>query len=124
MSEGSETNNNVDDFKIAVREWVRIEEDLAAAQRVLREKRKRKQQLNDFIAQYMSSQNKEICNIGDNNAIVLSSRKSTCSLKKEHIVSVLNDVLNNNEQSTELMNRMYAMREVREKHVIKKTEIE
>lgn len=123
MSEGSETNNNVDAFKMAVHEWLRIEEDLAVAQKVLREKRKRKEQLNDFIANYLKSQNKEICNIGDNNAIVLTSRKSTCALKKNYIVSVLNDVLRNEEQSTELMNRMYAMREVREKYVIKKTEL-
>lgn len=122
MSEGSGTNNHVEDFKMAVHEWLRIEEDLAAAQTVLREKRKRKQQLNDFIANYLKSQNKEICNIGDNNAIVLSSRKSTCSLKKDYIVSVLKE-FHNEEQSTELMNRMYAMREVREKYVIKKTEL-
>lgn len=122
MSEGSGTNNTVEDFKMAVHEWLRIEEDLAAAQKVLREKRKRKQQLNDFIASYLKSQNKEICNIGDNNAIVLASRKSTCSLKKDYIVSVLNE-FHNEEQSMELMNRMYAMREVREKYVIKKTEL-
>lgn len=127
MSEGSGTNagtRTVEDFKVAVHEWLRLEEDLATIQKVIREKRKRKQHLNDIIASFMSQQNKEICNIGDHQAIVLSTRKATCALKKEHIVGVLNTALKNEERATELMNQMYAMREVREKHVIKKTDID
>ena len=123
MSEESAVNNNIDEFKNSVREWVRIDEDLSNIQKVIREKRKRKQHLSEFIATYMESTNKEICNIGENNAIVLSKRKATCSLKKEHIVTVLNDLLKNEDQSKEMMEKMYSMREVREKSVIKKTEL-
>jgi Glu-tRNA(Gln) amidotransferase subunit E-like FAD-binding protein len=123
MSEESAVNYNIDEFKSSVLEWVRIDEDLSNIQKVIREKRKRRQNLSEFIATYMQHTNKEICNIGDNNAIVLSKRKATCSLKKEHIVTVLNDLLRNEEQSKELMEKMYGMREVREKSVIKKTEI-
>lgn len=123
MSEESAVNHGIDEFKTAVLEWVRIDEDLSAIQKVIREKRKRKQSLSEFIATYMQHTNKEICNIGDNNAIVLSKKKATCSLKKQHIVSVLNDLLKDEERSNELMEKMYSMREVREKSVIKKTEI-
>lgn len=125
MSEGSVTHEpNVDEFKIAVHEWLRLEEDLANIMKVLREKRKRKQHLDQFISSFMSQQNKAICNVGDNQAIVLSTRKSTTSLKKEYIVKVLTNALKNEERALDLMNQMYAMRETREKHVIKKTEIE
>lgn len=123
MSEESAVNHSIDEFKTAVLEWVRIDEDLSSIQKVIREKRKRKQNLSEFIATYMQHTNKEICNIGDNNAIVLSKRKATCSLKKQHIVSVLNELLKDEERSNELMEKMYSMREVREKSVIKKTEI-
>jgi len=123
MSEESAVNYNIDEFKSSVLEWVRIDEDLSNIQKVIRDKRKRKQNLSDFIATYMQQTNKEICNIGDNNAIVLSKRKATCALKKQHIVSVLNDLLRNEEQSKEIMEKMYSMREVREKSVIKKTEL-
>lgn len=122
MSEES-SHNNIDEFKKSVIEWVRIDDDLSNIQKVIREKRKRKQYLLEFIATYMKNTNKEICNIGDNNAIILSKKKATCSLKKEHIVTVLNEVLKNEEQSKEIMEKMYSMREVREKSVIKKTEL-
>jgi hypothetical protein len=124
MSETSGTNDyNVNEFKTAVHEWLRLEEDLASIAKVVREKRKRKQHLDQFISSYMSHENKEICNVGENSAIVLSTRKSTCSLKKEHIVGVLVEALRNEERAKELMQQMYALREVREKYVIKQTEI-
>ena len=123
MSEESAINYNIEEFKNAVHEWLRIDDDLSSIQKVIREKRKRKQNLQEFIATYMEQNNKEVCNLGDNNAIVLAKRKATCSLKKQHILSVLNDLLHNEEQSKEVMEKMYNMREVREKSVIKKTEI-
>lgn len=124
MSDGSATHHDVHDFKVAVHEWMRLDEDLIEIQKVLREKRKRKQQLDHVISTFMCTQNKEICNIGDNQAIVLSTRKSTSSLKKDYIVRVLTEALKNDERVMELVKRMYDMREVREKQVIKKTDLE
>ena len=123
MSEESVVNYDITEFKNAVHEWIRIDDDMSNIQTAIREKRKRKQHLSEFIATYMQQNNKDICNIGDNNAIVLSKRKATCSLKKQHIVSVLNELLKNEDKSKEIMEKMYSMREVREKNVIKKTEL-
>lgn len=124
MSEGSGTHQDVNDFKVAVHEWLRLEEDLTEIQKVVREKRKRKAHLDKFISSFMSSQNKEICNIGENQAIVLSTRKTTSALKKEYILRVLIETFKNEDRAKELVQRIYDMREVREKHVIKKTDLD
>jgi len=124
MSECSGTHQDINEFKVAVHEWLRLDEDLAEIQKVVREKRKRKQHLDQFIANFMSGEKKEICNIGENQAIVLSTRKTTSSLKKEFIVRVLTETFKNAERAKELVQKMYDMREVREKHVIKKTDLD
>eukprot|EP00976_Prorocentrum_cordatum_P105114 1194161-Prorocentrum_minimum.AAC.5 len=113
------------DFRTSVHEWLRIEEELSTIQKTLRERRKRKQVLSEFIATYMQQHEKEVCSVGDNNALVLSKRKSTLSLKKEHILEVLKTHFQDIKDDTRdsIVKEMYDKREVREKTTIKKTSI-
>lgn len=132
MSEGGEAqassasvSESPFDFRTSVHEWLRIEEELSTIQKTLRERRKRKQVLSEFIATYMEQHEKEVCSVGNNNALVLSKRKSTLSLKKEHILEVLKTHFQDIKDDTRdsIVKEMYDKREVREKTTIKKTSL-
>jgi hypothetical protein len=125
MSDCSMTpETDIHDFKQAVMEWVRIEDELAAAQKILRDKRKRKQGLADVISHYLKTHDKTVCDLGDSECLVLSTRKTTSSLKKEHVMEVLQEVFNGNkEKAKSVTDRMYAMRVTCEKDVLKRASI-
>lgn len=113
--------SDLHEFKKAVIEWVRIEDELSAAQKILRDKRKRKQNLADVISQYLKNHDKTVCDLGENECLVLSTRKTTSALKKENVLSVLSEVFNGKEEMAKsVMERMYALRDTREKDVIKR----
>lgn len=115
---------DIHDFKQAVVEWVRIEDELAAAAKILRDKRKRKQELADLIAKYLKSHDKTVCDLGDNECLVLSTRKTTSALKKEHVMEVLGEVFNGNQEKAKaITDRMYAMRVSCEKDVLKRASL-
>jgi len=112
--------SNINEFKQAVIEWVRIEDELSAAQKILRDKRKRKQNLANVISQYLKNNDKTVCDFGDNECLV-STRKTLSALKKENVLSVLNEVFKGQEETAKsVMDRMYALRDIREKDVIKR----
>jgi hypothetical protein len=126
MSDCSATpeQSDIHEFKQAVVEWVRIEDELSAAQKILRDKRKRKQNLANVISQYLKAHDKTVCDLGENECLVLSTRKSTSGLKKENVLSVLNEVFNGKEEMAKtVMDQMYALRDIREKDVIKRASL-
>jgi hypothetical protein len=116
--------SDIHEFKQAVIEWVRIEDELSAAQKILRDKRKRKQNLANVISQYLKNHDKTVCDLGDNECLVLSTRKTMSALKKENVLSVLTEVFNGKEDTAKsVMDRMYALRDTREKDVIKRASL-
>jgi hypothetical protein len=124
MSETSTTrHSSIDEFKQSVREWLLIEDDLSNMQKVIREKRKRMQNLSEFISIYMKQNDKEICDVGNDQALVLKTRRSTGSLKKEYIIKVLGEFLPNDDIIKEYTERMYSMRPIKETNFLKKTVI-
>jgi len=122
MSENSSTNTNTS-FKDAVYEWIHIKDYIAEHQAIIRQKRKRFQQLECYITTYLKDNNKDYCNIGDKEALCVKSRKTTCSLKKEHVAKFLSEVLHNEEKALEYTKQLYDMREVKEKTTIKRINI-
>jgi|SouAtlMetagenome_1021521.scaffolds.fasta_scaffold93392_1 hypothetical protein len=83
MSETSEYN-----FKDAVLEWMRVNEEIAVMQKEVRLKRNRINHLGNFIMQTMKDMDKELCNVGER-SLQLKQRKSTTSLKKDDVVRML-----------------------------------
>lgn len=123
MSDSSTTPEiSIDEFKNSVREWMMIEESMSEIQKVLREKRKRMQKLSEFISVFMKQNNKEICDVGNEQMLVLKKRKSTGGLKKEYIMQVLKEIVSE-EKAREYTNKMYEMRPIKETDVIKRTSI-
>lgn len=123
MSDSSTTPMiSIDEFKNTVREWLMIEESMTEIQKVLREKRKRMQKLSEYISVFMKQNNKEICDVGNEQMLVLKKRKTTGGLKKEYIMQVLSEVVSQ-EKAKECMEKMYSLRPIKETDVIKKTSI-
>lgn len=123
MSDSSTTPMiSIEEFKNTVREWLMIEESMTEIQKVLREKRKRMQKLSEYISVFMKQNNKEICDVGNEQMLVLKKRKTTGGLKKEYIMQVLSEVVSQ-EKAKECMEKMYSLRPIKETDVIKKTSI-
>lgn len=121
MSDASATPVvSIDEFKNSVREWLMMEESMAEIQKVLREKRKRMQKLSEYISVFMKQNNKEICDVGNEQMLVLKKRKSTGGLKKEYIIKVLSELVSE-EQAMEYTDKMYQLRPIKETDVIKRT---
>lgn len=114
---------SIDEFKNTVREWLMIEEDISNTQRVVREKRKRMQKLSEYISIFMKQNDKEFCDVGNEQALVLKKRKTTGGLKKEYIIQVLSEIVKDEQKAKEYTEKMYSMRTIKETDVIKKTTI-
>ena len=111
---------SVEEFKNSVREWLLIEESVTEVQKILREKKKRMQKLSEYISVFMKQNNKEICDVGNEQMLVLKKRKSTGSLKKEYIIKVLSELVSE-EQAKVYTDKMYELRQIKETDVIKRT---
>tara|TARA_B100001250_G_scaffold379768_1_gene370707 strand:- start:1296 stop:1655 length:360 start_codon:yes stop_codon:yes gene_type:complete len=117
------SDSNQIDFKTAVTEWLRLNEELSNIQKIVREKRKVINNLSAIITNYMKSIDKEICNVGDSDAIVLKKSKTTCALKKETVFEVLKKYLENEAVAQEVTEDIFKSRTTKEKDVLKKTNI-
>ena len=112
----------IDEFKNTVREWLLIEESMGELQKILREKRKRLQKLSEYISVFMKQNNKEMCDVGNEQMLIMKKRKSTGGLKKEYIMQVLTEIVSQ-DKAKQCMYKMYAMRPIKETDVIKKTNV-
>ena len=117
-SSHTQSSETIIDFKASVTEWIRINEEISRLQKETRTKRHRMNHLGTFIMTFMKKNNKEFCNIGDENALVLKSRKSTTGLKKENVLKVLEAYLRNEEMAKKCINEIYETRTTKEKDII------
>jgi hypothetical protein len=122
MSEhsSSQTTNIVPNCKDAVHEWMKIQDFIGEHQAIIRQKRKRMQQLEYYITTYLKDNNKDYCNIGDKEALCMKSKKTTGSLKREHILNFLKDKFKSEETAIEYTKQLFDMREVKEKNMIQR----
>lgn len=117
------SDSNQIEFKTAVTEWLRLNEEITNIQKIVRDKRKMLNNLSTIITNYMKSIDKEICNVGDSDAIVIKKSKTTCALKKETVFEVLKKYLENEVVAQEVTENIFKARTTKEKDVLKKTNI-
>lgn len=91
----TEGNNVHDDFKIAVKNYITLSDELDEIQRNTKEKRKKLKSLTEFILGYMQEQKKEVCNLGDSGALVVKQAKSKKVLNKDYLQELSVKFLNN-----------------------------
>lgn len=108
------------DFKDAVYEWMKLNDETAALQKEVRLKRNKMNSISQYIVTFMKNQDKEVCNVGDAGSLVLKKRKVTSSLKKEDILNALRRHLSN-EQAVQTTDGLFSNRSVKFKDYIKLT---
>lgn len=118
MSDNSTSASSITDFKSAVHEWLNIQNGISEMQKNIREKKKRQQCLDFYISTYMRDQNKEFCKINENDTLVVKRKKTTGSLKKDHVIKFLNTLVNDEEKVNAYTKQLYGMREVKEKDYV------
>jgi hypothetical protein len=116
------SNTTAYNFKDAVYEWMKLNDETTALQREIRLKRNKMNSISQYIVTFMKDQDKEVCNVGETGALVLKKRKVTSSLKKADILNALRrHTTEENAASTASM--LYDNRSVTFKDYIKLTGI-
>ena len=80
---------NTDKFKEYVREWIRIYDRLAEIRKDTSVLNKRKKEVGAKIMLYMKTNDKEMCNLGQQGSLSMKTTKSSQALKKEDIENLL-----------------------------------
>jgi hypothetical protein len=110
---------DISEFKNTVHEWMTLNQDVKETQATLREKKKRMQHLSTYIMSYMKHIDKEVCNVGDVDALVLKTKKVTGALKRPHIESIFHEICNGDtDTANTYIQRLYGMRETSTKNVL------
>ena len=116
---------NPDEFKLAVKEWVMINDQLADHRKVVAERNKRKKQLTQFIILFMKENEKEICNLGDSGILHMKKQKAQASLNKEHLTKWMSEYFNDASKAEELTKFVFDKKkeESTEKEVLKRSSV-
>lgn len=121
MSETSATNDNInmeDEFKIAVRNYVTLMDELNEIQNGLKEKKQRVKKLGEFILEFMKTNEKEICNLGDSGTLERKRRKKKQTLNKTVIENLLNEFFNDKEKASESTRYIFDNQQVTETEIL------
>ena len=116
---------NPEEFKLAVKEWVMINDQLADHRKVVSERNKRKKQLTQYIILFMKENEKEICNLGDSGILHMKKQKAQASLNKEHLTKWISEYFNDADKAEELTKFVFEKKkeESTEKEVLKRSSV-
>lgn len=116
---------NPEEFKLAVKEWVMINDQLADHRKVVAERNKRKKQLTQYIILFMKENEKEICNLGDSGILHMKKQKAQASLNKEHLTKWMSEYFNDTGKAEELTKFVFEKKkeESTEKEVLKRSSV-
>ena len=120
MSENSASGSM--DFKGIVHEWISLHDEIKNVQGMVRQKRNRMNQLQTHIVRFMQENEKEICTVGENNALVIKSRKSTSGIKKDDVMRLLKGYMSD-DKAKERTDELYNGRETKLKTIVHLTNI-
>lgn len=112
-----------DEFKLAVKEWVIINDQLTDMRKVTAERNKRKKQLSQYIILFMKENEKEICNLGENGILHMKKQKSQASLSKEHLAQWMTEYFNDDKKANEITKFVFEKKKENctEKDVLKRS---
>lgn len=113
-----------DEFKLAVKEWVMINDQLAENRKFVSERNKRKKQLTQYIILFMKENDKEICNLGENGILHMKKQKAQATLSKDHLTKWMTEYFENDEKRAEELTKFVfdkKKEESTEKEVLKRS---
>ena len=115
MSENSELVNNI-------KEWVQLDIEMKKYQKLIREIRKRKNDLTNGLLDTMKRNDIEVVDIKDGK-LIYSQYKVKAPLSKKHLVNSLSQLFQNEPEKIELVtNHIMDTREVKIKENIRRKE--
>ena len=123
MSDTESVCFNPDQFKIAVKEWVLINDQLADTRKIVAERNKRKKELSQVIISFMKDNDKEICNLGENGTLQMRKQKTQATLNKDHLNKWVIEFLKDEEKAKELTEYVFEKKKTEsvEKEVLKRS---
>ena len=98
-------------FKEAVKEYIRVHDQLMDAGKVLKDVRKKKGELAEVILGFMRKNNIDECATSDNGRLVRRESKRVEALKQDHIMGELRTVLGES-RAEEVLDSIVKKREV------------
>jgi seryl-tRNA synthetase len=108
-------------FRDAVREFVTIHDRLAEIRKDTSMLNKRKKKLSEVIVTFMKSTNKDFCNLGEKGTLQMKESKTTQTLKKDQVISLLAQFGQPEESATEMGNYLFDNRITKVKSVIRRS---
>ena len=114
--------NNIEEFSVIMNEWLSLDTEINEYKKTIKEKKQRQSKLSEYIILFMNSNNKQVCNIDNQGSIIIKTRKTTSSLKKQDFLDFLKTILNE-EQANEKIEELYSTRKTTEKSYIKLDQI-
>lgn len=110
------------EFKASVKRYVELHDEIADAAKFLTALRHKKDELGDLIVQFMRHSNIDECDLQQGGKLVRRESKRTETLKKEHIVSELMKLTNNDStRANASLENIYNKRGVEIKDVLSRT---
>ena len=121
----SVTHVNPDEFKIAVKEWVMINDQLADNRKFVSERNKRKKQLTQYIISFMKDNDKEICNLGENGILHMKQTKKQATLNKDSLTKWMTEYFSNPEEAEKMTTYVFEKKkaEMTTTQVLKRSKI-
>jgi hypothetical protein len=108
----TEGNNVHDDFKIAVKNYISLSDEIDEIQRSTKDKRKKLKSLTEFILGYMQEQKKEVCNLGESGALVVKQSKTKKVINKEYLQELSEKYLKNETAAKEYTEYIFENQQV------------
>jgi len=120
------STSTADEFKLAVKEWVMINDQISDYRKVIAERNKRKKELTQFIILFMQESNKEICNLGENGILHMKTQKSQATLTKDHLLKWTTEFYNEDTSKATALTQFLLEKkkqESSEKQVLKRSNV-
>ena len=114
---------SADEFKVSVREWVMINDQISDMRKVIADQNKRKKQLTEYIILFMKENEKEICNLGENGILHMKKQKQQATLSKDHLTKWMSEYFSDETKAKELTQFVFEKKkeESTEKNVLKRS---
>jgi len=112
-----------EEFKYAVREFIRIHDELATIRKSVSEMNKKKKKFSELIVAFMKQNDKEFCNLGTEGTLAMKTSKTTLALKKEQVMLLLKQYGNDEKTAQETAEFLWSNKETRFKSVIKRSNV-
>jgi hypothetical protein len=115
-------DNDLTKFKHTVREWLSLDDDIAKLKKALKERNKKRKELEPDILEFMKQNGINDLNTREGGRLHYHTTNAKRPINKEFIISKLTGLLNNSERATEITEHLFENREQYERYSLKRTD--